>query len=243
MKVIMIIPAYNEEKSIVNTINMIKNTKLKNHTLDYIIVNDGSKDNTKQVCIDNGFNYIDLPINLGIGGAVQTGYKYAAYNNYDVAIQFDGDGQHDASYIQNLVDEIEKGYDIVIGSRFVSNLSEFRSSAVRRVGINFLSRLIKLCSRKRIYDPTSGFRACNRAVIDEFVADYPIDYPEPDTIVRIIKKGYKVSEIPVKMNERKEGKSSINSNIFKPLYYMIKVSLAIIITALSTKKVGVKNAK
>ena len=142
MRILMIIPAYNEEKSIVNTINMIKNTKLKNHTLDYIIINDGSKDNTKQVCIDNSFNYIDLPNNLGIGGAVQTGYKYASYNDYDIAIQFDGDGQHDASYIQNLVDEIIKGNDIVIGSRFVSNLSEFRSSAVRRVGINFLSRLI-----------------------------------------------------------------------------------------------------
>lgn len=243
MKVLMIIPAYNEERSIVNTVNTLKSTKLKKHTLDYIVVNDGSDDSTKQVCIDNNINYIDLPINLGIGGAVQTGYKYAAYNNYDVAIQFDGDGQHDASYIEKLVDEVNRGNDIVIGSRFVSELSEFKSTAIRRVGINFLSFLIKVCTRKRIYDPTSGFRACNKKIIEEFVKDYPIDYPEPDTIVRIIKKGYKVSEIPVKMNERKEGKSSINSNIFKPLYYMIKVSLAIIVTALSTKKEGNKNAK
>ena len=243
MKVLMIIPAYNEEKSILNTVKMIEKTKLKNNTLDYIIINDGSKDNTKQICIDNNLNFIDLPINLGIGGAVQTGYKYAYRNNYDIAIQFDGDGQHDASYIDALVKEINNGNDIVIGSRFVSELSEFKSTAIRRVGINFLSRLIKLCTRRRIYDPTSGFRACNRRIMEEFVRDYPIDYPEPDTIVSIIKKGYRVSEIPVKMNERKEGKSSINSNIFKPIYYMIKVSLAIIIASLSTKKVGAKDAK
>ncbi len=242
MKVLMIIPAYNEEKSIVNTVNMIRSTKLKKHTLDYIVVNDGSNDNTKNECLNNNINFIDLPVNLGIGGAVQAGYKYALYNNYDIAIQFDGDGQHDASYIEKLVKEISNGNDIVIGSRFVSELSDFKSTAVRRVGINFLSRLIKICTKRRIYDPTSGFRACNKKIIKEFASDYPIDYPEPDTIVTIIKKGYKVSEIPVKMNERKEGKSSLNSNIFKPLYYMIKVSIAIIISSMSTKKAGGKDA-
>ena len=102
--------------------------------------------------------------------------------------------------------------------------------------------MIKFCTKKRIYDPTSGFRACNRTIIEEFANEYPTDYPEPDTIVSIIKKGYKVSEIPVKMNERKEGTSSLNANIFKPIYYMIKVSLAIIIASLSTKKAGGKNA-
>lgn len=242
MRVLMIIPAYNEERSIVNTVNMIKDTKLKKHTLDYIVVNDGSKDNTKNICLENNLNFIDLPVNLGIGGAVQAGYKYALYNDYDIAIQFDGDGQHDASYIEKLVKEILGGNDIVIGSRFVSNLSEFKSTAVRRIGINFLSRLIKICTKRRIYDPTSGFRACNKKIIKEFANDYPIDYPEPDTIVTIIKKGYKVSEIPVKMNERKEGKSSLNSNIFKPIYYMIKVSIAIIISSMSTKKAGGKDA-
>lgn len=241
MKVLIIIPAYNEAKSIVNTVNMLKNAKSTDYTLDYIVVNDGSKDNTRDVCLENNINFIDLPINLGIGGAVQTGYKYALYNDYDIAIQFDGDGQHDANYISELVSEIEKGNDIVIGSRFIKNLSEFKSTAVRRVGINFLSSLIKICTKKKVYDPTSGFRAANRTIIREFAKDYPIDYPEPDTIVTIIKKGYKVSEIPVKMNERKEGKSSLNANIFKPIYYMIKVSLAIIIASLSTKKVGDKD--
>lgn len=241
MRVLIIIPAYNEAKSIVNTVNMLNKAKSDDYTLDYIVINDGSSDATKDVCLTNNINFIDLPINLGIGGAVQTGYKYALYNNYDIAIQFDGDGQHDANYINKLVDEIEQGNDIVIGSRFIKELSEFKSTAVRRVGINFLSSLIKLCTKKKIYDPTSGFRACNRTIIREFAKDYPIDYPEPDTIVTIIKKGYKVCEIPVKMNERKEGKSSLNANIFKPIYYMIKVSLAIIIASLSTKKVGGKN--
>ena len=241
MKVLMIIPAYNEEKSIVNTVKMLKKASLKNGTIDYVVVNDGSRDNTKKVCIENDINFIDLPNNLGIGGAVQTGYKYALYNDYDIAIQFDGDGQHDANYIPNLVEEIEKGNDIVIGSRFVKELSEFKSTFIRRVGIKWLSLLIKICTRKWIYDPTSGFRACNRKIIKEFAADYPIDYPEPDTIVTIIKKGYKVNEIPVKMNERTDGVSSLNTNIFKPIYYMIKVSFAIIISALSTKKVGAKD--
>ena len=241
MKVLMIIPAYNEEKSIVNTVKSLEAFKSDRHTLDYIIINDGSKDNTREVCIENKLNFVDLPMNLGIGGAVQTGYKYALVNNYDIAIQFDGDGQHDANYIINLVEEIEKGYDIAIGSRFVKELSEFKSTRVRRIGINFLSRLIKLVSGKRVYDPTSGFRAANRKVISEFANEYPIDYPEPDTIVSIIKKGYRVSEIPVKMNERKEGTSSLTTNIFKPVYYMIKVSLAIIITAMSTKR-GDRNA-
>lgn len=241
MKVLMIIPAYNEEKSIENTVKMLDKASLKNGIIDYIVINDGSRDNTKKVCIENNINFIDLPNNLGIGGAVQTGYKYALYNDYDIAIQFDGDGQHDASYISNLVEEIEKGNDIVIGSRFVKELSEFKSTFIRRLGIKWLSLLIKICTRKRIYDPTSGFRACNKKVIKEFATDYPIDYPEPDTIVTIIKKGYKVSEIPVKMNERTGGVSSLNTNIFKPIYYMIKVSLAIIISSLSTKKVGAKN--
>lgn len=234
MKVLVIIPAYNEEKNIVKTVNQLKNTKLKGHTLDYVVINDGSSDNTKNVCIENNINFIDLPFNLGIGGAVQTGYKYASYNDYDIAIQFDGDGQHDASYIKDLVKEIEEGYNVVIGSRFVSELSEFKSTKIRRVGINFLSWLIKVMTSIKIYDPTSGFRAVDRKVIKLFADNYPIDYPEPDTIVTVIKKGYKVNEIPVKMNRRENGKSSINP--LKSIYYMIKVSLAIIIASSSTKK-------
>ncbi len=234
MKVLVVIPAYNEEKNILKTVNNIMNTKIKGVTLDYVVINDCSRDNTKQVLIDNKINFIDLPFNLGIGGAVQTGYKYAYYNNYDIAIQFDGDGQHDAAYLKDLIDEIKKGNDIVIGSRFVSELSTFKSTKLRRIGINFLSWLIEFVTGKKIYDPTSGFRAINKNVIKLFANNYPIDYPEPDTIVTVIKKGYNVSEIPVKMNKRENGKSSINP--IKSVYYMIKVSLAIIIAATSVKK-------
>lgn len=234
MKVLVIIPAYNEEKNIVKTVEQIKNTKLRGITLDYVVINDGSSDNTKNVLRENDINFIDLPFNLGIGGAVQTGYKYAYYNNYDVAIQFDGDGQHNANYIKALITEIKKGYNIVIGSRFVSELSKFKSTKIRRVGISFLSWLIKVVSGKKIYDPTSGFRAVDKEIIKLFAKDYPIDYPEPDTIVTVIRKGYNVSEIPVEMNEREHGKSSIN--LIKSIYYMIKVSLAIIISGISTRK-------
>ena len=234
MKVLMIIPAYNEEKNIIKTISKLKEIKLKDHTLDYIVINDGSTDQTKKVCKENKINMIDLPFNLGIGGAVQTGYKYAYYNNYDIAIQYDGDGQHDGNYIKDLIEEIKKGNNIVIGSRFVSELSTFKSSKMRRLGKEILSILIKIFTGKKIYDPTSGFRAADKEIIKLFANDYPSDYPEPDTIVSVIKKGYKVSEVPVKMNERENGKSSINP--LKAVYYMIKVSLAIIVAGASRKK-------
>ena len=191
----------------------------------------------KLVASTNDFNYISLPLNLGIGGAVQTGYKYAFDNGYDYAIQFDGDGQHDATYIEALITELEKGVDLVIGSRFINDVSEFKSTKIRRIGISILSFLIKIFTGKKITDPTSGFRACNKKIIELFSDNYPIDYPEPDSIVYVLKKGYSVFEIPVKMKERVNGLSSINA--FKSVYYMIKVSLAIMITALSTK--GEKN--
>ena len=226
--------AFILKKNIIKTISKLKEIKLKDHTLDYIVINDGSTDQTKKVCKENKINMIDLPFNLGIGGAVQTGYKYAYYNNYDIAIQYDGDGQHDGNYIKDLIEEIKKGNNIVIGSRFVSELSTFKSSKMRRLGKEILSILIKIFTGKKIYDPTSGFRAADKEIIKLFANDYPSDYPEPDTIVSVIKKGYKVSEVPVKMNERENGKSSINP--LKAVYYMIKVSLAIIVAGASTKK-------
>ncbi len=231
MNTLIIIPAYNEEHGILNTINDLKNNA-KN--VDYVVINDGSKDNTKKVLLENDINFIDLTNNLGIGGAVQTGYKYALEKGYDVAIQFDGDNQHDAKYIELLVKEIENGADLSIGSRYVSELSEFKSTAMRRFGKNILSVLIKICTGTKIYDPTSGYRAANAKVIKLFADSYPTDYPEPDTVAMILKKGYKVTEIPVKMNERKTGKSSINA--FKSIYYMIKVGISIILTSINTKR-------
>lgn len=236
MKVLVIVPAYNEELNIVNTVNkIIKYSKKSNNEIDYIVINDGSSDNTKEICRKNKYNTINLIQNLGIGGAVQTGYKYALNNNYDVAIQFDGDGQHDENYIDDLVDEIKEGYDFVIGSRFISDLSKFKSSSTRRVGIKIISFLIKLCTGKKIYDPTSGFRAANKDVIKIFANHYPVEYPEPESTTELIKRGYKVTEIPVEMHEREFGTSSIKP--LKSIYYMFSVSLSIIISSITKKDV------
>lgn len=236
MKVLVIVPAYNEELNIVNTVNkIIKYSKKSNNEINYVVINDGSSDNTKEICRKNKYNTINLIQNLGIGGAVQTGYKYALNNNYDVAIQFDGDGQHDENYIDDLVDEIKEGYDFVIGSRFISDLSKFKSSSTRRVGIKIISFLIKLCTGKKIYDPTSEFRAANKDVIKIFANHYPVEYPEPESTTELIKRGYKVTEIPVEMHEREFGTSSIKP--LKSIYYMFSVSLSIIISSITKKDV------
>ena len=231
MKVLIIIPAYNEELNIENTVNKIINyNKKSKNIIDYVVINDGSTDNTYQVCKDNNYNVINLIHNLGIGGAVQTGYKYAYQNDYDIAIQFDGDGQHDENYIDGLVKKIEEGNDLVIGSRFVAELSKFKSTGTRRLGIRILSFLIKICTGKKIYDPTSGFRAANKEVIKLFASSYPTEYPEPESTTFLIRKKLKVSEIPVEMHERKHGKSSIKP--LKSIYYMFSVSISIIITSI-----------
>lgn len=228
MRVLIIIPAYNEENNIKNTVDKI--LELNNPNIQYIVINDGSKDKTADVLKENKIEHVNLPVNLGIGGAVQTGYKYALKNDYDVAIQFDGDGQHNAEYIKDFVAEIEKGKDFVIGSRFLNSEGEFRSTIIRRIGINFLSGLIKICTGRKITDVTSGFRACNKEIIKIFANEYPTDFPEPDTIVKLLKyKRFQIEEIPVIMNKRTAGKSSISG--LKPLYYMIKVSISIIISA------------
>ena len=234
MKVLVIVPAYNEELNIKNTINkLLSIDKKSKHTIDYVVINDGSTDKTLEVCRSNNFNVIPLIENLGIGGAVQTGYKYAYENNYDVAIQFDGDGQHDEKYIEKLVNEIEKGNDFVIGSRFVQKLSQFTSTGARRLGIKFLSFLIKLCTGKKIYDPTSGFRAGNKKVIELFAKHYPVEYPEPESTVYLLRQKFKVKEIPVEMHERKFGTSSIRP--LKSIYYMFSVSISIIVTNMYKK--------
>lgn len=231
MKVLMIIPAYNEELNIKKTINkLIKYSKKSVNNIDYVIINDGSTDKTLEICRKQNYNVIPLINNLGIGGAVQTGYKYAKMNNYDIAIQFDGDGQHDENYIDKLVNEIEKGNDFVIGSRFIEDLSKFKSSSTRRIGIRIISFLIKICTGVKVYDPTSGFRAANKEIITLFSSRYPLEYPEPESTVSLIRKGYKIKEIPVEMNKREHGTSSIKP--LKSIYYMFSVSIAIIITSI-----------
>lgn len=233
MKILLIIPAYNEEKNILNTINMIKN--YKNRKLDYIVINDGSTDNTETVLKDNDINHICLTNNLGIGAAVQTGYKYAYINNYDIAIQFDGDGQHDINYIDKLIDSIvDDKCDMVIGSRFVGDDSTFKSTHMRRIGIKLLSLVIKILTGKTIKDVTSGYRAVNRKIIEKFSKNYIFDYPEPITNLQLIKENYKVKEVSVGMKERKYGKSSIST--LKSFYYMFNVILNMLIIGLGGKK-------
>lgn len=227
MKNLIIIPAYNESKCIEQTVADILK---KAPEFDYVIINDCSTDETSEICHRNHFHIIDLPTNLGIGGAVQTGYLYAARNGYDAAVQVDGDGQHDPAFLNQMVQMLEKeDLDMVIGSRFLEKQG-FQSSGIRRVGIRYFTYLIKALTGKVITDPTSGLRMVNRHTLEFFAKDYPKDYPEPESVVTILRNGGKVKEIPVVMRERAGGVSSISP--VKSIYYMIKVSLAILIEVL-----------
>lgn len=224
MKKLIIIPAYNEETNIEKTVETI----LKESSgFDYVVINDCSTDNTKAICEEKGYNVVNLPINLGIGGAVQTGYKYAVRNGYDMAVQVDGDGQHDPRFLEEMAEYLEQhGLDMVIGSRFIKKQG-FQSSGLRRIGIRFFTGLIKMVTGTTITDPTSGLRMVGKNVLQIFAEDYPKDYPEPESVAAILRRGMKVEEIPVIMHEREGGVSSISMK--KSVYYMIKVSLAIII--------------
>ena len=223
-KALIIIPAYNEAQNIEKVITDIKkNTK----NFDYIIINDCSTDKTKEICETNRYNLINLPVNLGIGGCVQTGYLYAKKSGYKYAVQFDGDGQHSAKYLEKMLEELKVNkYDMLIGSRFITN-EGFQSSGMRRLGIRLLSNLIKFFNKIEIRDVTSGYRLVNNKIIEEFCNYYPKDYPEPESLNYCLRKNYKVNEIPVLMNRRENGVSSINH--IKAGYYMLKVSLAIIL--------------
>ena len=229
MSVLIIIPAYNEEETILNAVNKIKKyNEEHNVNYDYVVINDGSTDKTETILRENNLNHVELVHNLGIGGAVQAGYIYAYQNNYDIAVQYDGDGQHDVNYVKEIIKPIEDGKaDFVIGSRFVKQLSGFRTSTARRLGIKVISFFIKLVTGIKIYDTTSGFRAANKKIITDFAASYPLEYPEPITTVELAKKGYRIEEVAVNMKERTGGKSSIHT--WKNAYYMINVILSILI--------------
>lgn len=235
-KILIIIPAYNEEANILKTYSSIVDYNEENKTnYDVLVINDGSTDRTEEVLNKNNIPHIKLIRNLGIGGAVQTGYKYALENDYDIAVQFDGDGQHDINYVKDIINPIiSEEYDMCIGSRFVKKNSKgFKSSNVRRLGINIISFAIKLKTKVKIYDTTSGFRAINKKVIKMFSSNYPTEYPEPISTVNVIKNGCRVSEVSVVMHERTGGKSSINS--WKNVYYMINVILSILLSRKDVK--------
>lgn len=229
--VLLIIPAYNEESNILNTYKKIQefNKNAKENQYSVIVINDGSRDNTERILRDNKIPYISLINNLGIGGAVQTGYKYAYENNYDIAVQFDGDGQHDVNYVMELIKPILDGEaNMTIGSRFVDkNSSEFKSTFARRIGISLISTAIKIKTGIRVKDTTSGFRAADKKTIKMFAKSYPLEYPEPISTTKILLSKLKIAEVPVSMNERIGGKSSIVS--WKKAYYMINVMLTILL--------------
>ena len=238
MRVLLVIPSYNEEENVLDNYQRIIDYNKKNKTnYEAIIINDGSSDKTEEICIKNHIPYITLIHNLGIGGAVQTGYKYALEHDYDIAVQFDGDGQHDISYVKDIIEPIIKeNADMVIGSRFIDkSVSEFKSSRSRRMGINLISFFIKLVTGKKIYDTTSGFRAINKKLINYFAEDYPVEYPEPVSSTKVLKKKYKIEEVPVSMNERTGGVSSLGK-LWKQAYYMFNVILSIILVAQGSDK-------
>lgn len=228
MKCLIIIPAYNEAANIEKVINNI----VQNYPqYDYVIINDGSTDKTEEVCANAGYQVLNLPINMGIGGAVQTGYRYAKKNNYDAAVQIDGDGQHDVAFLEDMLKLLESGEaDVVIGSRFVQK-EGFQSSQIRRVGIRFLSILARILTGVQIRDITSGYRVVNRRFIEIYANDYPADYPEPEAMIIAAVHGGRIKEYPVIMRERENGTSSITFK--KSVYYMIKVTLAMLVRRLS----------
>lgn len=234
LKKLIIIPAYNEQANILNTI-----VDIQQHTdnFDFLVINDCSTDDTKSVLIKNDATYVSLPVNLGIGGGVQTGYLYALEHDYDIAIQFDGDGQHKAEYLNALIEPIVNGQaDITIGSRFIKK-EGFQTSAMRRLGINFLSSLIYVLSGVKVKDVTSGMRAVNKKMIAYYAENYAQDYPEPEAILVSGLQGARILEVPVQMRERQSGTSSIST--LKSVYYMIKVSIALVLSRCTYRREAV----
>ena len=227
MKTLLIIPAYNEEESLKTTID-----SLSGIDVDFIIVNDGSKDSTVQVCRENCYPFLDLSTNLGLAGAFQAGMKYAYRHNYDCAIQFDADGQHLPEYIEPLIEAIKEN-DIAIGSRFVN---EKRPRSMRMLGSNLISAAIRLTTGEKLTDPTSGMRAFNKRMIKQLALGLNFG-PEPDTVSYLIKRAdAKVVEVPVKMAERFAGESYLNP--WTSVMYMLRMTISILFIQLIRKRIG-----
>lgn len=231
MKVLVIIPCYNEEENIERVVSDLRRAA---PDVDYLIVNDCSTDRSAAICRENGFSYLSLPINLGIGGGVQSGYLYAKENDYDITVQMDGDGQHDPCYLQTVIAPVARGeLDMCIGSRFLKK-EGFQTSFMRRMGIRILSTLLRVLCGVRILDVTSGFRACSKELTAFYAENYAQDYPEPEAIITAVLAGYRVGEAPVQMRERMGGASSINA--LKSIYYMVKVTISLVVFRIITPK-------
>ena len=231
-KILIMIPAFNEGDSIRQLLTEIA---FLFPQADRVVINDGSQDNTEEEALKTGTLVASLPHNLGIGGAVQTGYQIAFEGGYDVAVQLDGDGQHDPAYLNTILDPVINGkLDFCIGSRFLDkNAASFRSTPARRFGILFFCGLLGTLTGLPLTDPTSGFRAAGRKLIEKFASYYPVDFPEPEAIQIAKRYGFRIGEVPVRMRERQGGRSSIR--YLATLYYMIKVTLAILIDTLKKK--------
>ncbi len=232
-RILIIVPAFNEEKNIKKTITKLLKSEIN---FDIALVNDGSMDSTLEEARKfKQINILDLAVNLGIGGAVQTGFKYASRNDYDIAIQYDVDGQHEAGEIPKLLSPIYKNEaDVVIGSRFLKVNKGFKSTFFRRIGILVFKYLNMLLIRQIIRDNTSGFRAYNKKALNFLAKYYPIDYPEPESVILLGKHNFKIKEVPVVMKDRKIGKSSIRG--WQSIFYMVKVVLSILMTFIRKKK-------
>jgi len=231
-KILVIVPAFNECGNIGRTVEEIRHEAPH---VDILVIDDGSIDATAKEASLAGGMVVSLPFNLGIGAAVQTGFQYARSYQYDIAVQVDGDGQHDSSFLEKIVEPIRRdGADMVVGSRFLEKKGGYRSSFSRRVGINFFVHLINVLTGVKINDPTSGFRAYNKKMIILFSEYYPHDFPEPEAIVVAQQAAARIIEVPVVMRKRESGSSSIR--YFKTLYYMAKVTLAILLHMIRQKR-------
>jgi len=234
VKILAIVPAFNEEENIEGVIEAIRGS---NPLIDILVVNDGSDDRTGEVARSSEVaRVVTLPCNLGIGGAVQTGFRFAKQENYDLAFQFDGDGQHLASEIEKILAPVrDNRADIVIGSRFCENNGGYRSTLFRRLGIKVFEIVNSFLIGQRVTDNTSGFRAYNRKAIEFLARNYPMDYPEPEAVLILGKNGFRIVEVSVHMGGRAGGRSSISG--IGSLYYMIKVLLALIVCCIRPKEI------
>ena len=225
--ILLVIPSYNEEKNIETVVDeLIRNFP----GLDYIVVNDGSTDNTAVICRKKGYHFLDLPVNLGLAGCFQAGMKYAYEKGYQYAIQFDGDGQHRPEYIQKMREKMDEGYDIVIGSRFIDAPKDF---SMRMIGSRMIAAAIRMTTGTRVSDPTSGMRMFNRQMIQAFAMR--LNYgPEPDTVSFLIKQGAKVAEVPVKIAERLAGESYLKPVVAAK--YMMRMLVSILLIQNFRKK-------
>jgi glycosyltransferase involved in cell wall biosynthesis len=224
-RMIAVVPAYDEEAAIGAVVREIVATDAR---LDVVVVDDGSADDTAAVAAAAGATVVQLPYNLGIGAAVQTGFRFALQRGYDVAVRLDGDGQHDPRELRKLLAPLESGEaDIVTGSRFADDDPAYRPPLARRVGIVFFARLVSVLTGQRVTDTTSGFQALNRRAIALFAGDYPSDYPEVEATLLVLKHRLRLVEVPVRMREREHGTSSIT--FVSSVYYMLKVTLALLV--------------